>query len=369
MVWLAAPSPPPRSPSEVPPSSPTETSLELPPEKSQRKLATQAQPASDYGAQEEEEVARVKRIPAVTLEIWGSLLKPRGFQVVHGKLVRSPRKAKSQPAGMDEPPSPLREASQRQQRMGTQQSLRSGVSGVGIQEGEDGENRSALARFRKTKSMTAFAPSTKDVTTNQPFQRAGIPGAIAGPSSSLQGAPPPLGDDEALGEGGEELPFADDDMEVVRDEPARDEDKNDDSEENKGLFCGLRFRALGEAKSPSVKGAVEEAGGKLVSSASDNRGSGDDEDVDYIIVRLVRCVFVVDPQIAQYSYIVRSGSKIFREDSDPTQRHKYRTECWLERCLFEERICESNEHISFVPLAIEIPVPGKSRSAPLVSTS
>ena len=46
------------------------------------------------------------------------------------------------------------------------------------------------------------------------------------------------------------------------------------------LFKGLRFRAVGEAQGPSVKSAIKECGGTLVNEL--------DEDVDFIIVRLVR---------------------------------------------------------------------------------
>lgn len=49
------------------------------------------------------------------------------------------------------------------------------------------------------------------------------------------------------------------------------------------LFAGLSFLALGEAKSPSVRSAIEQNGGKMALEA-------DDQDVDYIIVRLVRWV-------------------------------------------------------------------------------
>jgi DNA replication regulator DPB11 len=54
-----------------------------------------------------------------------------------------------------------------------------------------------------------------------------------------------------------------------------------------------------------------------------------------------------------------SGSKLYRDEPDERERSKYRTECWLERCMFEERICSPAEHVSFTPLTIETPVPGK----------
>lgn len=56
---------------------------------------------------------------------------------------------------------------------------------------------------------------------------------------------------------------------------------------------------------------------------------------------------------------MHSGSKFYREETEERFRAKYRTECWLERCLSEERICPPDAHISFVPLRVITPVPGK----------
>lgn len=43
----------------------------------------------------------MKRVPAVTLQIWENLLKPRGFEVAEGKLVRSPSKSQTRAAGKE----------------------------------------------------------------------------------------------------------------------------------------------------------------------------------------------------------------------------------------------------------------------------
>lgn len=55
---------------------------------------------------------------------------------------------------------------------------------------------------------------------------------------------------------------------------------------------------------------------------------------------------------------LRSGSKLYREEPDPVERAKFRTECWLERCIFEERICPPEDHISYVPVQIPTPIDG-----------
>jgi DNA replication regulator DPB11 len=47
------------------------------------------------------------------------------------------------------------------------------------------------------------------------------------------------------------------------------------------LFAGLKFRALGEAKSANVRMAIDGCGGKMVSE-------GEGDEVDFIVVRLVR---------------------------------------------------------------------------------
>ena len=50
---------------------------------------------------------------------------------------------------------------------------------------------------------------------------------------------------------------------------------------------------------------------------------------------------------------VHSGSHLFISELSLPSRLKYRTECWLERCMYEERICQVEENVSFVPFAVE----------------
>ena len=58
-----------------------------------------------------------------------------------------------------------------------------------------------------------------------------------------------------------------------------------------------------------------------------------------------------------YSYS-GSGSKLFREEADIYRKSKYRTECWLERSIFDKRVCNPEDHVSFVPLSMDLPIPG-----------
>lgn len=64
-----------------------------------------------------------------------------------------------------------------------------------------------------------------------------------------------------------------------------------------------------------------------------------------------------------------SGSKLFRDELDPHERAKYRTECWLERCIFEERICSPDEHVSFAPIPVPTPVDGACFHMPAFTTT
>ena len=68
---------------------------------------------------------------------------------------------------------------------------------------------------------------------------------------------------------------------------------------------------------------------------------------------------VISPYLQlRLTSLVNSGSKLYREEDNPILRSKYRTECWLEQCIYEERICAAEDHVSFVPLAIDIPISG-----------
>lgn len=64
-----------------------------------------------------------------------------------------------------------------------------------------------------------------------------------------------------------------------------------------------------------------------------------------------------------------SGSKLYMQEADETLRSKYRTECWLERCVFQERVCPPEDHITFLPLSIPAPVLGHILLASLLSFS
>jgi DNA replication regulator DPB11 len=57
--------------------------------------------------------------------------------------------------------------------------------------------------------------------------------------------------------------------------------------------------------------------------------------------------------------LFQSGSKFYRDKEDQAVRAKYRTECWLEQCMFDERLCSPDEQVTFLPLVVQTPAPGK----------
>ncbi|KDQ15820.1 hypothetical protein BOTBODRAFT_54318 [Botryobasidium botryosum FD-172 SS1] len=97
----------------------------------------------------------------------------------------------------------------------------------------------------------------------------------------------------------------------------------------KRLFGGMKVRAIGEARAPVLVEAVKANGGVIADA-------DDDTSADFVILRLVSSSIGVIP---------------------PHERSKARTECWIEQCIFAERLVDPDEHITFRPLEIPLPVP------------
>lgn len=188
---------------------------------------------------EEEEVANIKCVPAMTLQLWESLLKPRGFEITGGKLARSPSKSQAQAGGDTDMSSPLHSKTLKS-REKARESDRDAIGSV-------------ISSFKRVNS---FAPVVKEKTAasastlRQPFRR--MP-AVAEPGTSASGSQRPS-------------------------MPAQDAASTK-------LFAGFKFRALGEARSANVRTEIEGCGGRML---MDDEA---DEDVDFIIVRLVRCAY------------------------------------------------------------------------------
>lgn len=177
----------------------------------------------------EEEIASVrKRVPHETLKLWENLLGPRGFEVVDGKLKRSPSKSQAFPGYKEVPSSPTKPKTQLMNMA---------------------ENGSILSNFKRTNS---FAIKPKEETRRQPFTRvatAGMPATLLALQREVE---QPVAS-------GSKLPTG----------PSR----------KQGIFSGKKFRALGEANADNVKSVVEGEDGFWIID--------DLEDVDFIIVRLV----------------------------------------------------------------------------------
>lgn len=272
---------------------------------------------------DDEEPAAVKRVPELTQMLWHGLLKPRGFDIQDGKLMRSPSKSQAPPRV------PLTEVSPSK---GKGRATPAADAGGDDDLAEPAPKPSVLASFRRTQS---FAPQTKDTSTQrQPFQRVASAAAFAAPPA----------------DGG--LAGDNDDM------PVASSSRGSPPPVNPNLFLGKTFRAMGEARSAVVRQAIAKGGGRLVSEDSD-------EDVDYVLVRLVRLV-IYWPLVRRclaHVPVSCSGSKLYREEPDAHERTKYRTECWLEGCVHFDRICAPHEHISFAPISVQTPVDG-TRTAP-----
>lgn len=179
----------------------------------------------------------------MTLQLWSGLLERRGYQISDGEVILSPSKVK---AGHDKkminPPNPPQRPE--------------------ILAGE-----SVISSFRRANS---FAPAARDDTSSSrpmPFKRAATSAAVfathnaqAGPSTSVL-VPPRLGLPSKCGAATSKT-----------------------SVPTLQFFAEMTFRVLGEAKSATVRQAIEEHGGRISTDG--------EEEVTFIIVRLVRSAFV-----------------------------------------------------------------------------
>ena len=200
-----------------------------------------AQPVPDVP--EEEEIAVARRVPAATLRVWESLLAPRGYAKVGTDLIKAAPAEFLNPT----PDLPL--------------SLPRANKGKGKARALDtphpatfSKGRSALATFTRSKSFAPITPILEDTSgpaSRQPFRKVQSL-FLPQPDLSVQAAPEPDGS------------------------PAK-------------IFLGLRFRVCAEARSASVRTAIEDCGGTWVEDEDE------EERVDFVIVRLVRYAFFLFP--------------------------------------------------------------------------
>ena len=157
----------------------------------------------------EEELASVTRLPAVTLQLWGSLLKPRGYEISEGELLRSPSKAHAAAQLVpQQPPTPAQDA-------------------------EEGGSGSVIVQCRRANSFAPARPPVPPSSRPLPFKRARtVPGLGNPPDEGMPGS-------------------------FIAPVPSAPLKKNGESStaSRSNIFAGLRILALGEAKSTS--GRVE----------------------------------------------------------------------------------------------------------------
>jgi DNA replication regulator DPB11 len=180
----------------------------------------------------------------VTLQLWSSLLDKRGYQVSDGEVILSPSKNGADNAAKKPEPKQVAE------------------SPAGM---KFGTARSVLSSFRRADS---FAPAveTKNMpgpSRQLPFRRTSTSMAAFGDNKA---GPSKLAGEHSLRE----------------DSPGDEISGPSRSSPAVQIFVGMTLRILGEMKSPNVRNAILQLGGTI--------STDEDENVDFIVVRLVRYV-------------------------------------------------------------------------------
>ncbi|KAJ3711206.1 hypothetical protein C8R42DRAFT_689819 [Lentinula raphanica] len=257
---------------------------------------------SNSGAEDGEESvqASVKKPVGFQRELWRSVLAPRGYTWNEEEtvLIKSPTKGKSK--------LPIEHSEE---------------------DGSDHERRSGSVLSR---SSFRRANSFAQLPSKQPLRRL-VSSRSKDPSPAVDAAPTDFAANAAMeidtpGAGPSKLRNS-----VIP------EDVHPHPPPAMSIFSNIRFAALGEANHDNVRGAIRKAGGTLVESVDLESGA---HEVDIIIVRLV------------------SGSNIFASVESQLVRDKFRTECWLEKCLHEDTLCVPDGHITFTPVGVQCPVSG-----------
>ena len=116
-----------------------------------------------------------------------------------------------------------------------------------------------------------------------------------------------------------------------------------------GIFAGRRLRAIGEANCAALCQELERAGAVLI-----NRNGAE---VDFYVVRLAGYALFRSCECISLT-VACSGTELMNQEASQDEHHKFRTECWVERCIFESRVCEVDENVTFRPLSIPTPLAG-----------
>ena len=199
----------------------------------------------------EDEKALPNFVPDATLLLWSKLLERRGYQITNGEVILSPSKG-----GHGSPPN------LKTSHIPTRPSSPHHHAGESI-----------ISSFRRANSFAPVVqPKDPGSSRQLPFRRSSssATGVSAVASSSKAPAAMPLEKQSTA--------------EIVRETEAGSSGSGPaPSNRVSMIFTGMVFRALGEAKCPNVRHAVDERGGRV--------STDPDEDVDFVIVRLVRLAF------------------------------------------------------------------------------
>jgi DNA replication regulator DPB11 len=195
----------------------------------------------------EDEKAFANVLPDATLLLWSKLLERRGYQITDGEVILSPSKADAPSPKAKKTLMPSRPISPHHHAGGSIiSSFRRANSFAPVVQAKDPGTSRQLPFGRSSSSTNSAVASSSNAAVmrphleKQPAITAIAAEAEAGPSRS---GPAP-------------------------------------SNAASMIFTGMVFRALGEAKSPNVRRAIDELGGRM--------SNDQDEDVDFVIVRLVR---------------------------------------------------------------------------------
>lgn len=222
----------------------------------------------------EDEPASINVLPTLTLQLWSGLLERRGYQIADGEVILSPSKKKADPGKKQaKPPDSPRRA-------------------------EIPARESVISSFRRANSFAPVAREEAGSLRQIPFKRAATSAVIfavhdaqAGPSTPVI-TPPRLDSSSkrCVAQPADSIPLA----------------------SAPKMFTGMSFRVLGEANCPTVRQAIEEQGGRICS---------DEEEVTFIIVRLVRSAFfLVQHDISHVEYpavgVRFTGRKIMKSQEE-----------------------------------------------------
>ncbi|KAJ7047172.1 hypothetical protein C8F04DRAFT_1387638 [Mycena alexandri] len=258
-------------------------------------------------------IARIQRPHAMALQLWGSLLKARGYAVDEARrgVMLSPHKARE-----------VREREEADREGGELGVSMQHAGGEDVKEKEKARE-SVLSSFRRQNSVV-IAPRT----TAAPARGPNSAGASAGAGPSRM----PFGRSATSGNLLQGPTNANANAEAA---------VQFDASPPSTVFKSLRFLLRGETDTATVRDAIEGAGGFVVRASAVEES--EDGGYDFVVVRLV------------------SGSPLFFADPSPASRARYRTECWLEQCLFTDVLVPPEAHCCFVPLGVKGPLDGANK--------